>query len=74
MFSLAILVCFILVFMTMSGPASLILNYFDMPFLAVTLAALSIVFGVYCCFFALFPISLIGFISASCGVATLSKL
>lgn len=74
MASLALIVSLMFLSVMFSGPLSLVLNYLNMPFLAGTLGAFSIVFGAYRCCVAPFPVSAIGALSALCGVITISKL
>lgn len=72
--SLALMVAIIFLSVLISGPLSLIACYFNLFFITIIFAVISIIIGSYWCWVTPFPISSLGVVSAICGFLALSKI
>ena len=74
MASLALMVAIIFLVVLLSGPLALIFSHLGLPFMTILFGFVSIVMGTYWCCLAPFPISILGLITAICGVLAVAKI
>ena len=74
MASLALMATIIFLVVLLSGPMALIFSRLGLPFMTILFGFVSIVMGTYWCCLAPFPISILGLITAICGVLAVAKI
>lgn len=74
MASLALLVCLIFLSVLISGPLALVFCHLGLFWITIILSLFAIAGGAHWCCVAPFPISMIGIITALCGICALVKI